>query len=224
MTYDVARQRVVLFGGLKDGATVLGDTWEWNGTTWADVTPSTPSPLGRHDHTLVYNANRHASVLVAGTTNGARVNDTWEWNGTRWTNIAIAVRPTDRQAHTAAYDPIRSQLLVFGGNPLNPVQETWLLRYDGGESGESCYTGIDGDGDDKIGCADPDCYGVCAPLCNPRVATCAVSPRCGDGTCQSVETQRLCPADCIGASIVACGDFICESPETLASCPGDCTP
>src|SRR5207237_1113684 len=32
MAYDSARSRTVLYGG---GAPTLGDTWEWDGTTWA---------------------------------------------------------------------------------------------------------------------------------------------------------------------------------------------
>ena len=35
MAYDVARSRVVLFGGLSNNGW-KGDTWEWNGSTWTD--------------------------------------------------------------------------------------------------------------------------------------------------------------------------------------------
>jgi hypothetical protein len=36
MAYDLARQRVILFGGRdeRDG-TELADLWEWDGTTWS---------------------------------------------------------------------------------------------------------------------------------------------------------------------------------------------
>ena len=36
MTYDIARQRVVMFGGFA-GGTDFADTWEWNGQAWAEV-------------------------------------------------------------------------------------------------------------------------------------------------------------------------------------------
>ena len=36
MAYDAARGVTVLFGGY-DGANYLGDTWEWNGTSWTQV-------------------------------------------------------------------------------------------------------------------------------------------------------------------------------------------
>jgi hypothetical protein len=42
MTYDTARGVTVLFGG-NDGIRNLGDTWEWDGSSW-----ELGSPLTRH--------------------------------------------------------------------------------------------------------------------------------------------------------------------------------
>lgn len=39
MAYDSARNRVVLFGGFRPGQD-FNDTWEWNGTQWAQITPN----------------------------------------------------------------------------------------------------------------------------------------------------------------------------------------
>ncbi|MFO7559880.1 MAG: hypothetical protein R6X10_13685, partial [Desulfobacterales bacterium] len=47
MAFDLARSRVVLFGG--DGGGVRGDTWEWDGVNWVQRLPATsPSPRYRH--------------------------------------------------------------------------------------------------------------------------------------------------------------------------------
>src|SRR5262249_44097615 len=35
MTFDTARNEVLLFGGLGFYSTLLGDTWGWNGSTWS---------------------------------------------------------------------------------------------------------------------------------------------------------------------------------------------
>src|SRR6266705_3485334 len=57
MAYDTARGRVVLFGGY-DGTSNLGDTWEWDGTTWTQRASSGP-PGGE----MVYDAARGRVVL-----------------------------------------------------------------------------------------------------------------------------------------------------------------
>jgi hypothetical protein len=46
MAYDVARRRVVLFGG-RDGTGPLSDTWEWDGASWTQRMPTTSPPLQR---------------------------------------------------------------------------------------------------------------------------------------------------------------------------------
>jgi len=38
MAYDLTRNRVVLFGGFRPGQD-FADTWEWNGTSWGQITP-----------------------------------------------------------------------------------------------------------------------------------------------------------------------------------------
>jgi hypothetical protein len=39
MAYDRSRERLVLFGGFDGNSQRRGDTWEWDGTRWTDVTP-----------------------------------------------------------------------------------------------------------------------------------------------------------------------------------------
>ena len=41
MAYDVARDRLVLFGGQADDA-ILDDLWEWDGSEWNELSPSSP--------------------------------------------------------------------------------------------------------------------------------------------------------------------------------------
>ncbi len=113
---------------------------------------------------------------------------------------------------------------MFGGNSgSSALADTWTFGYQRPGPIEACRFGHDGDFDGLLGCADPDCFGICTPQCNPTIMTCSPSwPHCGDGVCQPVEDKRLCPADC-GAASPICGDFLCESPETMQSCPGDCS-
>jgi hypothetical protein len=45
IAYDAARRRVVLFGGEVNG-TVVGETWEYDGTAWLRA-PDTVTPIER---------------------------------------------------------------------------------------------------------------------------------------------------------------------------------
>ncbi len=76
MTYDDARQRVVLFGGLI-GSTQQNDAWEWDGVTWQRMqVPS--SPLARYDHAAVYDEIRGETMIFGGLSTGTvALNDTW---------------------------------------------------------------------------------------------------------------------------------------------------
>ncbi|MDX2091280.1 MAG: DUF4215 domain-containing protein [Kofleriaceae bacterium] len=223
VAYDVARRRLVLFGGRNATSSALSDTWEWDGTSWIDATPLGASPFGRSGHALAYDGTSGHVVLFGGQSGNTIQGDTWEWDGAAWTNVTPALgNPLPRTGHEMAWDAKRGRTWVYAGFGGN--YEISSLRYERvGAADDGCGYGLDGDRDGLVGCADPDCFGVCAPLCNPTMGpTCDTAwPRCGDGACTAIESPRTCPADC-GAPAAACGDFACDAPETAQSCPGDC--
>ena len=61
MTYDRARQRVVLVGGI-DSLGYQPQTWEWDGATWQFVTASGPAACLYHG--LAYDGARQRTVLA----------------------------------------------------------------------------------------------------------------------------------------------------------------
>jgi hypothetical protein len=219
LAYDSARKRVVLFGGLAQ-AGELADTWEWDGAAWTNVTPSSGGPGKRTDHALVYDVTRARVLLVGGKEAGNTLDDTWEWNGSQWTNLTASAGALARQGHALAIDPIRGGVVVRGEGTDN---STWVLEYRrAGTPREGCVYGVDTDRDGLVGCADPDCFMVCTPGCNPATQTCDLAwPRCGDGTCDGIESPRLCATDC-GPPAAVCGDDVCQPGETTLGCPGDC--
>lgn len=235
MAFDAARGRAVMFGGsyVPDASTSVHyiDTWEWDADGWHDVTPASPSPGPRIGHLMVYDARRGRVLLIGGQSliNNQILDDIWEWDGSDWTNVTTTSSRPPRIADAIAYDEAHGYSVAFGGvNAGTSYSDTWALRYDGSAERESCRYGLDGDGDGAVGCADPDCFGICTPLCNPTLLpagqTCPqAGPRVGDSACNGDETARISTLDC-GAVIKTCGDFLCESPETATSCPGDCTP
>jgi hypothetical protein len=209
----------VLFGGLAQ-AGELADTWEWDGAAWTNVTPSSGGPGKRTDHALVYDVTRARVLLVGGKEAGTTLDDTWEWKGSQWTNLTASAGALARQGHALAIDPIRGGVVVRGEGTDN---STWVLEYRrAGTPREGCVYGVDTDRDGLVGCADPDCFMVCTPGCNPATQTCDLAwPRCGDGTCDGIESPRLCATDC-GPPAAVCGDDVCQPGETTLGCPGDC--
>jgi len=92
------------------------------------------------------------------------------------------------------------------------------------------------EGDESCVKCPLDC-GKCAVLCGNKVCdtnkgeNCNICPQdckagcegpvCGDGKCESGETEKSCAKDCKAAGPV-CGDGKCESGETEQSCAKDC--
>jgi len=224
LAFDPTRGRVVMFGGMD--TQIRGDTWEYDGASWTEVTPATASPTARWWVAMAYDPALRKVVLFGGADAGLTTqDDLWTWDGHAWTELRpFTARPGPRSISALVYDPIGRQLLLFGGADNDAQDDLWSLRFDhplGRE--QSCLSGVDTDSDALVGCADPDCWGRCAPSCPPGVSRPATAPGCGDGACNpSLETCRLCPGDC-GACPVGCGDFSCDPGETAASCPGDCS-
>ena len=63
-----ARGRVVLFGGCGDLVCPLGDTWEWDGTSWVERTPATSPPARLRITRWPTTAGRGRVVLFGGYT------------------------------------------------------------------------------------------------------------------------------------------------------------
>ena len=115
MAFDEHRGRAVLFGG-RDASNNFnwGDTWEWDGSTWSQV--STSGPAARHRHSMAYDSTRNVTVLFGGDAinSSNSLGDTWEWNGSTWLQFA-AVGPPQRNDHAMAYDSQNGRLVLFGG-------------------------------------------------------------------------------------------------------------
>ena len=216
LAYDRARQNVVFVGN--------GDTWIWDGSDWHQVTPAV-SPLARIDATLMWNPAHATLVLIGGQIGSGGLFDAWEWNGTTWTQIGTMTRPVARSFEAVFGTADGAGIEMFGGaqQPLSArftsLGDQWELRSDRPRGSDACVLPIDVDGDGLIGCADPDCWRVCAPLCPPDTSCPASAPQCGNGVCDPLETCHTCPQDCTTCTPV-CGDFVCDPGET---CPGDCS-
>jgi hypothetical protein len=86
VTYDMNRQRTVLFGGVGSTET-LSDTWEWDGQSWIQVADTGPSP--RAFGAITYDSVNKRVILFGGQQGQpiGDLGDTWSWDGTDWTQL-----------------------------------------------------------------------------------------------------------------------------------------
>jgi hypothetical protein len=135
MAYDGARGVTVLFGGwaLLDSyhEVYMQDTWEWDGTSWVERSPSNDPPARRKDHAMAYDSARGVVVLFGGYYTDYQWEyyweDTWEWDGTSWVQPGPVGHPLPRTYHAMAYDSTQGVVVLFGGKDRedNALDDTW---------------------------------------------------------------------------------------------------
>ena len=119
-------KHIVMFGGtIGDGD--YGETWIWDGTNWTLLSPaSAPGPRSGAGMTL---DSVHNQVVLFGGFAGEEgdFGDTWLWDGTQQTwALAATAGPSARDSVTLAFDPIRGNTVLFGGeNDGAPLNDTW---------------------------------------------------------------------------------------------------
>jgi hypothetical protein len=135
VTWDLFRNRLVVFGGCDSAGAQLGDTWEWDpGTsTWADVSPTGTSPSAREFCALAFDLANGRVLLHAGLdATGAHLNDTWHFDGAAWTQLAPATQPPVRRQHVMVERPEFQDVIMCGGQEAGGAgmrSDTW--RWDG---------------------------------------------------------------------------------------------
>lgn len=129
--FDAERGVMVLFGGEGPGGTVLGDTWEFNGTTW--TLRAQTGPAARKWHSMAYDHARRVTVMVGGWDGGPTVfGDTWEWDGTAWTRRQVPSYLPVRAQPVVVYDRTRAQVVMFGGATGSSfLSDTWVYGGNG---------------------------------------------------------------------------------------------
>ncbi len=121
LTYDSARDVIVLFGGGAGDGTFPSELWEFDGRVWA--LRSIAGPHGRDYPALAYDPTRQRTVLYGDTV----THDTWEWDGEDWTELVPAVDPGPRSEAAIAWDPRLGKIVLFGGTATPNVwfADTW---------------------------------------------------------------------------------------------------
>jgi hypothetical protein len=157
MAYNPATGKVYIYGGWQSDekagtGTGFEDLWEWDGTSWTEVT-GTPRPASRSVAAMAYDPARRSLILYGGYLYGGGMTDeTWEWNGTTraWTKLATTGSPGQLAGAGMVTDTARSRIYLFGGHVPSPqpfavepaVDRVW--EWDGATltwSERTAYTG-----------------------------------------------------------------------------------
>ena len=138
VVYDSLRNRLLIFGGLRQdtGSSYLNDTWSLDLTeplTWNMVNFLNSPPSGRIGHSAIYDPVRDRILIFGGTNDLSLFSDTWELSlsGTpMWRRLIppSTVPPGKLTGHSVVYDPIRDQMIIFGGHDGSTSNnETWTF-------------------------------------------------------------------------------------------------
>jgi hypothetical protein len=133
--YDESRDVVVGFGGClfvgqPFACQPTGNykmTVEWDGVEWRDIdTAENPGGFvtGHHMGAMADDPVAGHLVLFGGYPDSGGYEptaDTWTYDGAAWKKLAPPASPSPRAEHTAVWDPVHSQIIVFGGHdPSDP--------------------------------------------------------------------------------------------------------
>jgi cysteine-rich repeat protein len=179
MSYDARRGVPVLYTRIWNTST--NEVWEWSGNDW--ILKSSASPA----FSVFYDPLRARVILEDGFQQGKY----WTWDGV--TPSLFESTNVNYFGFGIGFDRAKQRWFSFGGFS---GWDTLTATAGANEARDAC-DGSDVDGDGLTRCADPDCWWRCTPLCAPGETFCdPLAPKCGDGTCSSLEGSALCPTDC----------------------------
>ena len=135
--YDAARDRMAVYGGVPQSGGIAGDVWvlALSGTpAWSLLAPSGTPPSPRYDHAGIYDPVGDRMIVFGGRTGSSTItSEVWSLAFTptpTWTPILpTGTGPNPSEGASAAYDPARRRMLIYGTGYNN--SSVWALALDG---------------------------------------------------------------------------------------------
>ncbi len=129
--FDETMAREIMLG-LSYGTT-SGETWTYDGRAFDRIATQKTPPL-RASTASAYDPVRKRGVLFGGySIANTPIGDTWEWTGEDWVEATptSGPSPSPRALHHMAWDPIRKEILLFGGLSTSTGQLDDLWGWNG---------------------------------------------------------------------------------------------
>jgi hypothetical protein len=120
----------LLFGGQYGPSSIAYDElWRYDGANWTLQIPTGAVPPARSRFAAAFDPIRQRFVVFGGDSQyvgTGSYGDTWEWDPqtSTWTQMFPATTPTARIHARLTFDPINTNLLLFGGRGAGS-SETW---------------------------------------------------------------------------------------------------
>lgn len=124
--YDPTNNTLIIFGGggLNDVWTLSNANGLGGTPQWTQLQPSGSLPAGRSGQSATYDVSNNRMTIFGGNNGSAPFGDVWVLSGANgidgtqaWTQLfpAGTVPAEPRDGHTAVYDPVTNNMIIFGG-------------------------------------------------------------------------------------------------------------
>jgi hypothetical protein len=139
--FDPIGQKVFVLGGqdtAPGGVEIYALSIGSPGSPWVEVSAGgEPPPQDLFHYATCWDSSRNHLLVSGGRTFAGYVTDTWVLtlgSEPSWSRIPVTgSAPPPRRLHTAIYDSVNDQLVVFGGQvlPTDRFADTWALNLNG---------------------------------------------------------------------------------------------
>lgn len=93
-----------------------------------DITGASPGRI--EGHAMAFDAGEERVISFGGYDVDGLTNETWAWDGSGWEELQPAKSPKPRWLPGMAYDPVREEVVLFGGRDedFDQTNDTWLFK------------------------------------------------------------------------------------------------
>jgi N-acetylneuraminic acid mutarotase len=135
LVYQTHNDTLLYTGGVCTDSSVIDSTWQWDGTTWAELTVVTP--IDRFSGmALTYDQARKEAVMFSGTLAfSIPRSDTHVFKNGDWSIPEMKGSPLPRSLTAFQTDPVNKLIWMFGGQNdyRSTLEEFWKFKDEGWE-------------------------------------------------------------------------------------------